>query len=259
MNSAPCLAAQLGQRLEEAGPGHEHAHVSDHRLDDDRRDVFPSLGEERPRRARVVVGQRQGQGGELLRHARRVRQTERLDAAPRLDQERVAGTVVAALELHQHLAAGERPGHAQGGERRLGAGRGEAHLLHRRHALTDELGQLDLTCVRRSEAGAELGGGGDRLDDGWMGVAEDERAPAAHVVHVAMSVHVGEPGAATLAKEDRRAAHAPKRPDRRVHPAGDDPPGAIEQALAAGRSMPIRSPGSRGPEAAGNSTAAPWP
>ena len=101
------LAAQLAEPVEEAGAGDEDAHVPHHRLDDDRGDVLAPPGEERPRGCEVVVRQGQGQGGQLLRHARRVRQTQGLDAAPCLDQERIAGAVVAALELHQHLAAGE--------------------------------------------------------------------------------------------------------------------------------------------------------
>jgi hypothetical protein len=74
-------------------------------------------------------------------------------------------------------------------------------------------------------------GGGDGLDDRRIRVPEDQRPPAAHVVDVAMAVDVGEPGATPLLEEHRGAPHAAEGAHRRVHASGDDPAGAVEEAL----------------------------
>ena len=74
--------------------------------------------------------------------------------------------------------------------------------------------------------------GGHRLDDVRMGMAEDERPPAPHVIDVAVAVDVGQPGAPALAEEDRRAAHPAEGADRGVDAPGCHPAGAVEEAEA---------------------------
>src|SRR5262249_33345603 len=84
------------------------------------------------------------------------------------------------------------------------------------------------------EAGAGMGGGDHGIDDRRIGVAEDQRPPASHVVDIAMAVDVGEPGTTPFLEEHRRSAHATERANRRVHASGNDPTGTIEEALTPG-------------------------
>ena len=60
----------------------------------------------------------------------------------------------------------------------------------------------------------------DRGEDVGVGVAEDERAPRADVVDVAVAVHVDELGAQSALDEDRVAPDGAHRPHRRVDAAG---------------------------------------
>src|SRR6185503_714670 len=62
---------------------------------------------------------------------------------------------------------------------------------------------------------------------------EDQRAPGADPIHVAVAVDVDQLAALTALDEDRVAPDLPHRPNRTVHPAGKDaqrafiPPGAL--------------------------------
>ena len=76
-----------------------------------------------------------------------------------------------------------------------------------------------------------------------MRVAEDHRAPRAHVVDVAVAVRVDEPCALALAEEDGRAADGAEGAHRRVHAAGDDALRGFKELLAAfvhGNRLPCR-------------------
>jgi hypothetical protein len=61
--------------------------------------------------------------------------------------------VIAAIELQDELAARECPGQTHRRHRRLGAARNEAQHLDMRHALDDELSELQLCLGRRAKAG----------------------------------------------------------------------------------------------------------
>jgi hypothetical protein len=107
-----------------------------------------------------------------------------------LDQQAVGMAVVAALELDQHVAAGVAAGQADGAHRRLGAGRNQAHHVHRRHQFAQQVGDLDFLLGRRAEGEAIDDGGLDGGDHLRVGVAEDHRAPGADVVGVPLAVGV---------------------------------------------------------------------
>ena len=103
--------------------------------------------------------------------------------------------VVAAGELHDHVAAGEAAGQPDRRHRRLGAGGDEPDPLDRRPR-HDLLGQLDLG--PRSGVPYDV----PRATAAWtaacdlgVGVAEQHRPPRADQVDVLVAVDVGEPGA----------------------------------------------------------------
>ena len=86
----------------------------------------------RAQRFEVVVGQRQGVGGDGGRHARALRQAERRDAGAGFRQQKVGVTVIVALELDDLVAAGPAARHAHRAHRRFRAGRDQTHFLDRR-------------------------------------------------------------------------------------------------------------------------------
>ena len=72
----------------------------------------------------------------------------------------------------------------------------QAHLLEARHAVDDRLGQRDLALGRRAEGGAPQPAASRMASiTVGMGVAEDGRAVALHVVDVAVALDVPHVGA----------------------------------------------------------------
>ena len=69
----------------------------------------------------------------------------------------------------------------------------------------------------------------DAFDAPGHRLAQQQRAVSAEVVDVAVAVDIGEPADAGLADEARRAAHRGEGANRRVHPAGNDRAGVLEQ------------------------------
>jgi hypothetical protein len=92
--------------------------------------------------------------------------------------------------------------------------------LDRRHAPDDLVGQVDLALRGRAERRPALGRRDHRGHHLGVGVAEDERAPGAHVVDVVVAVDVDDLGAVPALDEDRVAADRPHRAHRRVDAAG---------------------------------------
>ena len=94
------------------------------------------------------------------------------------DQRVVVDAVVLALELHDLLAAGVRPGDAHRVHRRLGARHRHARLLDPAGQLADELHRPDLVLGREAEADAAAHPLVDVVVDPRVAVAEDHRAVA---------------------------------------------------------------------------------
>ena len=84
--------------------------------------------------------------------------------------------------------------------------------------------------VGRAEGQAVLGGLLHRADHRRIGVAEDHRAPGAHVVDELAAVGRPDPRALGAREEDRLAAHAAESAHGRVDPAGNVLAGFGEQA-----------------------------
>ena len=86
--------------------------------------------------------------------AGRGRHSEGERTGARLHEQRVGVSVVATLELHDGVPAGESAGEPDGAQRRLGAGAHHAHLVHRGHECAYALGHLRLEHRGRAEAQA---------------------------------------------------------------------------------------------------------
>ena len=170
----------------------------------------------------VVVRQCQRELGELLRHAGRAGYAKRGHARAGLHQQRVGVAVVAAVELHDDLAPGSGARQPDGRHRRLGAGADEAHLLDGGKRLGHQRGQIGFGRSGRAEARAVARGLDDGLDDLRIGVAQNQRAPGADVVDVAIAVGVPDVRALAADEERRVAADRTEGADRRIHSAGNE-------------------------------------
>ena len=184
--------------------------------------------------SRVVVGQDRRGGCDRLGDAGAGRRAEGGEAAAALHEQVVGAAVVAALELHHDVLAGEAAGRAEGPHHGLGAARDEPHHLDRREEPVDLLGDGRLLGGRRAVGGAPGGGLLDRLHDRRVGVAHDHRAPAADVVDVAGAVGAVEVRALGAIDEDRRAADGAEGADGGVHPTGHPAAGFFEEASGFG-------------------------
>ena len=140
-----------------------------------------------------------------------------------LHQERVGVPVVAAFELDDPVASGERARHAHRAHRRFGARADEPHPLHRRHQRPHALAELVLERAWRAEAGAAAcAAAAIALIRPARRVAVDQRPPRHHVVDEAVAVDVLSRRAAPRADEQRRAADGLKRANGTVDAAGKD-------------------------------------
>ena len=161
------------------GAGGDDAGVGHHRLDDDRRDPAGMRGEGARDRGRgrctaARWSSRRPPSGTPALPGDRLRR----DARAGLDEQAVRVAVVGAGELDDQVATGRRARQAERAHDRLGARRGEAQPLHRRHRGADRLAELDLERVGRAERQAVADRAGIASVDRRMGVAEDRRPPA---------------------------------------------------------------------------------
>ena len=209
------VAAGLGQEAVEPRLGRDHAHVARGGLGDQAGDPVAVLGERLLDRGPVVVGQHQGQLGRRGRYAGRARDGERGDARAGRGQQRVDVAVVAAGELHDHVATGEAAGQPDRRHRGLGAGGDEPDPLDRR-AGHDLLGQLHLGPGRRAVRRTASHRRAHRRLDLGVRVAEQHRPPRADQVDVLVAVDVGQPGALGGGDEPGGAADRVERPHRGV-------------------------------------------
>mmetsp|Transcript_8138 Transcript_8138/g.20250 ORF Transcript_8138/g.20250 Transcript_8138/m.20250 type:complete len:478 (+) Transcript_8138:194-1627(+) len=200
------LLGELTQALEELLVGDDEARVAHHRLEDHAGHLALVGLEERLDALEVVVLGDERAVRRALGHAGRVGQAEGDDTAARRDEEGVGVAVVAPLELDHLLALGVRTHEAQHAHARLRARVGEAHHLDGRHRVDDHLGELVLERTRRAERGALLHGLGDGGEHAVVGVADDGRAPRAHVVHVLVAVDVVRLAALDVVEHDGVAA-----------------------------------------------------
>jgi hypothetical protein len=223
------LRGDVAQLLQEAGLGQDEARIGRIRLDDDAGD-FVALFLKKLFQSRFVVeGQHAGQFGKGFRHAGAVGIAVRERSAASGDEEAVGMAVVAAVELHEAVAAGETTREADGGHRGLGAAADHAHFLNAGHPLADRAGHFDLVEIRDAEADAVLGGVVDRLDHRNRRMAENGRAPGADVVDHAAVIDIVDAAAFGALHEEGIAADVAEGAHGRVHAAGDVLLGEIEE------------------------------
>ena len=223
------MAALLAQGFEETGNGGDAVHVAGHRLDDDAGDLVAHLVEQVFHLLGIVVFQGQGVLGQAGGNAGRTRHAEGQGAGAGLDQQRIAVTVIATLELDDLVAAGMAAREADRRHRCLGAGVGHANLIHGGKDVADAFRHLDFGFGRCTEAqtlGGRLLYG---LDDLGIGVAADHRPPGTDIIDIGLAVDIVEKSALGAFDERGRAAHAIEGTHRRVDAAGNDASSALHQ------------------------------
>ena len=233
ISSAPC-AVQTSRRPSRKPAAGDQVHVAGDRLDDDAGDVRAVLGEGLAHGVQIVVFQGQRVCDEFGRHAGRAGIAEGQEARAGLDQQAVGMAVVAAFELDDLGASGGAARQADGRHGGLGAGADQAHLFQRRQAGDQRFGQLDLGLGGGAERQAVDGGVLHRAHDLGMRMAQDGRAPGAHVVDVLLVLGVPDVGALRALDEARRAAHGAEGAHGRVDAAGNAAAGAFEELGVAG-------------------------
>jgi hypothetical protein len=194
----------------------------------------PRVGEERPQGALVVEAQGERRLRGPLGDTSGVGGAEGREAAARLHQQVIGVPVVAALELHQQIAAREAARRADRAHRRLGAARHAAQHLDRGVQLLDALGEADLELGRRAVRQASRRCVLHRADDVGVGVAQDHRPPRADVVEVCGAVGAEQARPLGSLDEDRVTADRAEGPHRTVHAAGDALQRTFEQRAARG-------------------------
>ena len=137
--------------------------------------------------------------------------------------------VIAALELDDDVAARGGPGDPHRRHRRLGARVHEPHHLERGHAPPHQLGEVDFGGAGGAVGPPPLCRAANGVEHRGLRVAQDQRAPRAHVVEVSLAVDVGEAGPARAVDEERRPAHGAECPDRRVDSPGEHSLRPVEQ------------------------------
>ena len=129
--------------------------------------------------------------------------------------------VVAPFEFDDLVAAGIAPGQADGTHGGFGAGVDHAHHVHGGHQFADLVCHGHFGGGWGAEAEAVLHRclhGSNHLG---MVVAEDHRAPRAHVVDVAIVIFIVQVGATGRVEKHRCAAHALEGTHGRVNTAGN--------------------------------------
>ena len=239
------LVAPAAELDEEAVVGGDESHVRSYRLDEHRRHLVAVPREHLVDRSRVVVRRDHRVGDGALGDARAPGQSECRDAAARRDEQGVDMTVVAPGELDDLRPARGATRQPHGGHGRFGARRDEAHLLDRRHARADRLGQLDLAGGRHAVRRPVGGGALDGFDHLRMRMPEDRRPPRLHVVDVPSPVGIDEVRALTAGDEERLSADGAEGAHRGAHAAGDARQRPVEERLqvSRGAARRLRAPG----------------
>ena len=186
---------------------------------------------------------------------------------PACDEQAVGVAVVAAVELDD-LAS--RPVNAarepQRAHRRLGA-RARRSAPSRSTAARRAISSASSTssAVGAPKLVPRRSAASTRRDDLRVRVAEDQRAPRADVVDVAVAVDVEEVRALAAVDEERRAADGAERAHGRVHAAREERRRLREQALgpvaahtAAPASAPATDSAAASPEAMQSGIPTPW-
>ena len=178
----------------------------------------------------VVIGRDQRFSREGGGDAQTVGRAARQAARTRTDEEAVRMAVVAAFELDDLVPARKAAGDADGGHRRLRARIDQAHHLHVRAGEADLFGEQRLRARGRAEAQPARSRRLHRRHHGGMGVAEDQRAPAHHIIGIDVTVCVEDPIPFAAVDEQGVTSHRAEGAHGGIDAAGKDGFGALEKA-----------------------------
>ena len=220
MSSAPCSAVMRAGAALKPGSGATTPMLPA------AASVITRRSRRRARRTRlhggeVVVGQHDRVGGRGPGDARGVGQGERRHPGPGGGQQRVDVAVVAAGELDDLGAAGEPARQPDRAHRRLGAAADQPHLLDRRDARHDLLGEQHLARCRRAERETR-GRRRARPRAPRDGRGRGSSGPTSRPGRRTRARRRRSVVAPARGHEARRAADGAERPHRRVDAAGGD-------------------------------------
>ena len=136
--------------------------------------------------------------------------------------------VIAAFKLQNEIALGEAAGEANGAHGGFGAAGNEANLFDERNRRGDQRCEFQFKLGSDAKAGAAfrlIGNGGG---DTGICVAQDQRAPRAHVVEQLVAIRVVQVLARTTFDDQRLAADGAERAHGAIHAADEDLFGAFE-------------------------------
>ena len=139
--------------------------------------------------------------------------------------------VVAAFKLDDFVASGKTACQTDGGHRCFRAGADKAQLLDGRHDFSDFFGNDNFAFSRRTKRQTAQCCFAHGFNDFRMGMADNRRAPRADIVGITRAVFVPNIRAFCLFDKARYAADAAECAHRRVHAAGNNGFGAVEQAF----------------------------
>ena len=194
-------------------------HVPCPRFDDHGGDTAAETVERLAHPLKIVVRNDERRRGHALRNTAAVGFPQGERAAPGAHQHAVGVPVVAAVELQHDLPPSETARQAERRHHRLGPGGDETYQIHRGEDAPHLLGKFDLFWAGRAEGGRLPRGNADSLDNFRMGVSEDQRPPAAHVVRIPPAVDGVEKRPLAPLKKERRSADSAPRAHRTVHAA----------------------------------------
>ena len=215
---------------QEIGILDEEAIVGGDGFDGDNRDLVFVLGDARLERLEVVQREDQGFAGVGFGHARGRGRAEGGQATARLHEQGIDVAVVAPVELDDFVPARDAACQANGGHGGFRAGRHKANAVDVPVVGQNQFSKFVLEARRRTERGAVGQRGRDAVHDRRMRMAQDEWSPRAAEVDELVAVGIPNVGALALVHEQRRSTDRFESPHRRVHAAGKQGLGLVEQS-----------------------------
>ena len=155
-------------------------------------------------------------------------------AAAGFHQEGVCVPMIAAVELDDLIASGERAREPDARHRRFRAAVHHPHFLDRGHPIADQFRHLQFQRIRNSKTQSARRSVADRLEHNFRRMPKNRRSPTPHVIDVFISIHVPDPCAFPARDEKRVTANISKRAYRRIDAGRDGALRAREQFFVAG-------------------------
>ena len=223
--------SQFAQGFDKGFRRPNQIHIADKRLQNHTGNVIAALSKGFFQLGDIVVFEYQSVFGKIGRHTGGRRIAKRQQTAACFHQQAVGMTVVAAFKLDDFVTAGKTACQTDGGHRCFRTGADKAQLLDRRHDFGDFFGNDNFAFSRRTKRQTAQCRFAHSFNDFRMGMADNRRAPRADIVGITRAVFVPNIRAFCLFDKARYAADAAECAHRRVHAAGNNGFGAVEQAF----------------------------